>query len=166
MRMFVYVYVRFVTVMHNVSSKRYSLLRGDIAHKFFSLSALAVKRTSALSASSHLKYPALCQQPFPEISFPVLPAGSGLCRGAPAPRRLRRGSCRPGRATGLLVRPPAPACRRACRLLRLKVAPKGARALNVRKLTKSEPLTSEAGKPVNKSPDVCASVQQLLPPYG
>lgn len=33
-RMFLYACVRFVTVIHNVSSKRYSLLHGDIAHKF------------------------------------------------------------------------------------------------------------------------------------
>lgn len=55
--------------------------------------------------------------------FPVLPAGSGLCGGAPAPRRPTRGSGRPGRAAGLPARCrapcalPAPARRRAHRLL-------------------------------------------------
>lgn len=48
----------------------------------------------------------------------------------------------------------------------LKSCSTGARDLNVGKLTKSDPFTSEARKTVNKSPDVCASVQGLLPPYG
>lgn len=94
-------------------------------------------------------------RPFPEgISFPVLPAGSGLCSGALARRRPRRGSCGPGRAAELLrsLRP-GPARGPARCSLPLKVAARAARALDSGKLTQPECFTSVSRKAVNKSVD-------------
>lgn len=141
-----------VTAVRNAPGKRCRLPRGATAPELFSPGAPAIKRAPAPPASGHLRSSALCQQPFPEgTSFPVLPAGSGLCSGAAAPRR---GSRRPGRAPGLPARPPAPARRRGGRLLRFEVAPKGASAPDVGKLAKAEPFTGVASKAGNKSAGV------------